>query len=88
MRRAMLRHVVFSLIFLPLAGCGAAEASKLGACTAEGTPIDKGDCPDDGFVAADTCFTTQQAACECLSCPKSRCVASGGTPAQVSCSIK
>jgi hypothetical protein len=83
----MLRYLLLAVAFAPLAACGAAEASKLGACTAEGTSLDSGDCPDDGFVAADHCFTSKRAACECLACPPSRCTATEGGPSKVSCGL-
>ena len=72
------------VLLLAVAGCGGYQPPTLGAC-GDGTPLDDAECSAEGFVAADRCFASLEAACECLVCDKDRCNAAETGPVQVSC---
>ena len=67
-----------------LLDCGGYQPPTLGACS-DGTPLDDAECPSASFVAADRCFETKLAACECLTCGGSRCLVEETSPARVRC---
>ena len=65
-------------------GCGGYQPPPLGACS-EGTPLDEKQCDASGFVAAERCFESAEAACDCLGCPPKRCQEDESAPVQVQC---
>jgi hypothetical protein len=65
-------------------GCGGYKPPTLGAC-GDGVPRDEQPCGSDGYVAADRCFKSAAAACDCLGCTADACVQLETAPVQVRC---
>lgn len=76
--------LIAALSPLMLVDCGGYQPPTLGAC-GDGTPLDEADCPGASYVAADRCFESKIAACDCLGCPPNRCAADEGSPTSVRC---
>ncbi|MBW2456210.1 MAG: hypothetical protein JRI68_16950 [Deltaproteobacteria bacterium] len=72
------------LVALPLLSCGGYRPPTLGAC-GDGVPLDDDPCGPGSTMAADRCFASEQAACDCLACPKDHCVIDDSDPGEATC---
>jgi hypothetical protein len=51
-------------------------------------PLDEADCADGSYVAAERCFGSREAACDCLGCSGNQCNVSEDALAKVTCGAK
>lgn len=79
-----MNRLTWTLLALSLLSCGGYRPPTLGACS-DGVPLDDEDCSIGNTIAADRCFPSEQAACDCLGCPKGHCVIDDSDPGEATC---
>ncbi len=79
-----MKRLMWMPLALSLLSCGGYRPPTLGAC-GEGVSLDEEDCGIGNTVAADRCFPNEQAACDCLACPKGHCVIDDSDPGEATC---